>query len=134
MTIREWSEELDAEFQKATALRDMGDLIQAGAILERLSIEHPSVFGVWLVLGGVQMSQSNYEAAECSFSMALALRPRSELASLCMFHTLRHLGRVNDAFAEMRRFLILRPESREYALLRQELEGDDRATSEGRRT
>lgn len=114
-------DELNTKFVRATTLRDAGDFAAARSLLERLGEMHPVEFGIWLVLAGVQMSQSDYEAAEKSASVAVALRPRSELASLTMFHTLKHLGRVNDAFAEMRRFLALRPESREYDVLRQEL-------------
>lgn len=113
---------LDSEFMRATSLRDAGDLYAARELLEDLSRRHPTVFGVWLVLGGVQMSQSDYEAAERSFSVAISLRPRSELASVSMFHTLKHLSRLNDAFAEMRRFSAIRPESREYAMLRAEMD------------
>jgi len=68
------------------------------------------------------MSQADYQAAENTLAIAVSLRPRSELASLPLFHTLRHLGRSSDAFAEMRRFLALRPESHEYELLRAELD------------
>jgi len=114
---------IDAEFRQATSLRDAGDLDAARALLEDLSRRHPATFGTWLVLGGVQMSQADYVAAEKSFTIAVSLRPRSELASLSMFHTLTHLGRASDAFAEMRRFLTLRPESHEYQLLRSELDG-----------
>jgi predicted Zn-dependent protease len=118
-------DEVEREFRIATSLRDNGDLSGARASLDRLSALHPLVFGVWLTLGGVQMSQSDYHAAEKSFSVAITLRPASELASLSLFHTLKHLDRVNDAFAEMRRFLALRPESLEYQLLRQELDEHD---------
>ena len=68
------------------------------------------------------MALSDYEAAERSLLVATSLRPRSELASLSLFHTLKHLDRMNDAFGEMRRFLAIRPESHEYDLLRQELD------------
>jgi predicted Zn-dependent protease len=109
-------------FRVATTLRDAGDLAGARELLERLAAEHPSAFAVWLVLGGVQMSQEDYAAAEKSFSVAIKLRPTSELASLSMFHTLKHLGHSDFAFAEMRRFLALRPESDEYRRLRDEFE------------
>jgi tetratricopeptide (TPR) repeat protein len=112
----------DEEFTTATALRDAGDLVGARAILERLAVLHSTVFGVWLTLGGVQLSQSHYEAAEKSFAIATALHPTSELASLSLFHTLKHLGSVREAFDEIRRFLTLRPESHEYHLLRQEID------------
>lgn len=117
--------DLEKDFQRATSLRDDGDLVAARAVLKQLSDEYPSSFVVWLVLGGVQMSQPDYAAAEESLSVAIALQPRSEVASLAMFHTLKHLKRMNDAFAEMRRFLALRPESREYEMLREELGEND---------
>jgi predicted Zn-dependent protease len=101
------------------------DLPGARAFLKRLSKSHPTVFGIWLILGGVQMSQSDDQEAEKSLSVATAIRPRLELASLSLFHTLKHLGRLNDAYAAMRRFPALRPESHEYDLLRQELQGDE---------
>ena len=77
---------------------------------------------MWLVLGGVEMNLKAYEAAEKALATATALEPTSELASITMFIVLAHLGRTADAFAEMRRFLALRPESRQYELLREELE------------
>jgi predicted Zn-dependent protease len=119
--------EVETEFRIATSLRDDGDLSGARAALEHLSALNPSVFGIWLTLGGIQLSQFDYEATERSLSIAVVLRPASELASLSLFHTLKHLDRTNDAFAEMRRFLAIRPESREYELLRQEL--DEQRTS-----
>lgn len=115
-------DELDNAFRSATSLRDAGDLAGARRTLEGLAEQHPEVFGIWLVLGGVQLSQADYVAAERSFAAAVSLRPRSELASLGTFHTLKYLGRVDDAFAEMRRFLALRPKSKEYALLLAEME------------
>lgn len=118
-------EEIENEFRHATELRDAGDLAHARESLERLAVQHPLIFGVWLTLGGIQMTQSDYEAAERSFSIAVSLRPKSELASLSLFHTLKHLDRLNDAFAEMRRFLALRPESHEYELLRRELDAHE---------
>lgn len=118
-------ERIEEEFRKATELRDAGDLVRARESLERLADSHPNVFGLWLTLGGIQMTQSDYLAAERSFSIAISLRPRSELASLSLFHTLKHLDRRNDAFSEMRRFLALRPESHEYKLLRQELDAHE---------
>ncbi|HEV7921582.1 MAG TPA: tetratricopeptide repeat protein [Thermoanaerobaculia bacterium] len=114
--------ELDSQFQDATSLRDAGDLPGAKKILDRLSVEYPQRFGVWLVLGGVEMDLKDYEAAERALTTATALAPQSEIASLALFLTLKDLGRINEAFTEMRRFLALRPESRQYELLREELD------------
>ena len=115
-------ESLEDEFRHATSLRDAGRLVDARSVLERLSQRYPREFGVWLVLGGVQFELDDFTAAEQSLCIATDLRPASELASLTLFHTLVRLGRVPEAFGEMRRFLALRPESREYELLREELE------------
>lgn len=120
-----FDQEIENEFRRATALRDAGELTSARELLEKLAARDATIFGVWLTLGGIQMTQADYEAAERSFSVALDLRPASELASLALFHSLKRLGRTNDAFAEMRRFLALRPESHEYELLKKELETHD---------
>ena len=51
---------------------------------------------------------------------AVELSPRSELASVGLFHSLWDLGKVNQAFAEMRRFLRL-SDSPEYSKLLRDL-------------
>ena len=114
--------ELESQFEDATALRDVGDLSGAKQVLERLAREHPEAFPVWLVLGGIEMKLKDYEAAEKAFATATALKPRSESASVGLFLALARLRRDPDAFAEMRRFLALRPESHEYELIRAEMD------------
>jgi predicted Zn-dependent protease len=116
-------DDISVEFAIAIARRDAGDLPGSREVLKDLAALHPTEFGVWLILGSIQMFQEDYEAAEESFTIAVGLGPRSERASLALFHTLKHLGRVGEAFEEMRRFLALRPESHEYYLLREEMDG-----------
>lgn len=115
-------DDLESEFRAATALRNAGDLRGAKELLERLAREHPDAFPVFLVLGGIEMNLKDYEAAERAFSAAVALKPRSELASTGLFFTLAHQRRDDDAYAEMRRFLTLRPDSHEYKAILDELE------------
>ena len=114
-------DELQRRFQQATDLRDARDMDRARYVLEDLARAHPDVFGVWLVLGGVQREQRDYVSAEASLLIATQLRPTSELASLALFHTFRRVGKMDGAFGEMRRFLTLRPESFEYSRLLAEM-------------
>jgi predicted Zn-dependent protease len=113
--------ELELQFEEATSLRDAGDLRGARTILQRLAAERPDAFPVFLVLGGIEMDLNDYPAAEKAFAAAIALKPRSEVASTAMFFTLGHLGREDEAFAEMHRFLALRPNSKQYKAILDEL-------------
>ncbi|HKO56694.1 MAG TPA: tetratricopeptide repeat protein [Thermoanaerobaculia bacterium] len=113
---------LESEFQAATALRDAGDVHSAKALLERLGREHPDAFPVWLVLGAIEKNLEDYEAAERAFAKAIALNPRSELASVGLFFALAHQRRDDEAFAEARRFLTLRPDSKEYKMILDEID------------
>jgi tetratricopeptide (TPR) repeat protein len=114
--------ELELQFEEATSLRKAGDFRGAKRILERLARERPDAFPVFLILGDVETDLENYEAAEKAFATAIALKPRSELASTAMFFALGRLGRDDDAFAEMHRFLALRPNSKQYKAILDELE------------
>jgi hypothetical protein len=73
-------------------------------------------------LGGIEKDLEDYAAAERAFARAIELQPHSELASRGMFFTLARQKRDDDAFAEMRRFLTLHPDSEEYKLILKELE------------
>lgn len=58
--------------------------------------------------------------AERLLSEAMVLRPRSEIASVALLHALVDLGRRGDAFAEAKRFLVLR-DSEEYSRMLREM-------------
>ncbi len=64
-------------------------------------------------MGFVLRKTGDLDRAEHHFRKAIALRPRNELASLGLFHTLAALGRWNDGLAEIVRFVKLR-DSAEY--------------------
>jgi Tfp pilus assembly protein PilF len=60
---------------------------------------------VWGYLGFLYTEARNDEKAVHAFRKAIALAPRSEMASLGLFHSLWRTDHTDAAFDEMRRFL-----------------------------
>jgi predicted Zn-dependent protease len=112
---------LEARFNEAIRKRDTGDLDGSRETLEALSLEFPGRSAIWGTLGAIYFEQDRLEEAIGAFQKATVLSPQSELASISLFHALFDSGRRQDAFAEMRRFLALVPDSEEYRLLRSEM-------------
>lgn len=106
----------EARFQEALSLRDSGRRGEAERVLRDLLAEEPADLRTVLVLGGLLFVQDRYEESLPLFASVLASRPQNEPASLGLFHSLWHLGRREEAFAEMERFL-LGHASKEYSRL-----------------
>ena len=107
---------IEPEFNRALETWRNGDGQLAVQILERLAAEYanqPAIFGM---LGAIYRSLDDYELAVGNFQRAASLSPKSELASLGLFHSLWQVGRREEAMDEMSRFLLVAP-SEEYALL-----------------
>lgn len=66
---------------------------------------YPHVANAWLVLGRLYWEVDQYDEAVRAGQMAVQLRPKRELASLLLFHSLLSTGRVAEAIEEARRFL-----------------------------
>src|SRR3712207_2806544 len=104
---------IEPEFDRALRLRDGGDLLGAAAIFERLDAEYPNrvaILGMW---GSLYFRLRDWARALPLYRRAVELSPKSELASLGLFHSLWGVGRSEEAFAEMRRYLSV-AESAEY--------------------
>jgi tetratricopeptide (TPR) repeat protein len=84
--------------------------------LERLVEEEPGLLPAWLVLGGLYSDVRRFSDAAAAFRRFLSTSPKSELASLGLFHALWDLGREEEAVAEMHRFLEV-ADSKMYRLL-----------------
>jgi len=67
----------------------------------------PDSASVHAILGEIFWEQHNLDEAIASFSKAVELSPKSELASLGLFHTLWESGQRQRATEEMNRFLAL---------------------------
>lgn len=106
----------DDEFQEALRLRDSGKLSESVEILSRLAKGPDATATVFLILGQVWGDLNHPLVAVEAFRIATQMKPRAELASLGLFHALWKVGRTEEAFCEMRRFLIL-ADSPEYKQL-----------------
>ncbi len=112
--------EIEPEFNRALRLRDSGDWLGAAAILERIDAEYPNkaaVLGMW---GSIYFHLKDWERAIALYRRTVSLSPKSELASLCLFHSLRNVGKYEEALVEMGRFLSV-SDSAEYRQLIKEM-------------
>jgi predicted Zn-dependent protease len=93
---------------------------QAAKALEQLARAHPESAPVAGMLGGIYFELDDFSKARRWFKRATELSPRSELASVGLFHSLWELGRSTEAVSEMRRFLRL-SDSPEYTKVLRDL-------------
>jgi predicted Zn-dependent protease len=98
------TKQLDALLQSAI------DSYRAGGVHEAIHTlaGQANVFKaakLWGYLGFLYTETGDDEKAVQAFRKAVALSPRSELASLGLFHSLWRTGRTDAAFDEMGRFV-----------------------------
>lgn len=98
-----------AEFDAAGRPRE------AIATLMSIVVDFPKSSAVHGYLAWYLSTTGQHQDARWHSSESVTLSPRSERASLIHFHVLHRAGLINDAMAEMRRFLKLKPESEGYA-------------------
>jgi tetratricopeptide (TPR) repeat protein len=92
-------------YQDAVALRDRKDFVAAKDVL-LAGIELDSECPANLVLLGDTLSElEQREIALPYLQKAVALRPANDIASRALFHCYWNLGRVDEAIAEIYRFL-----------------------------
>jgi predicted Zn-dependent protease len=91
-------------FDEALALRDAGELQHARRILEQLFVEHPERPPIVGVLAGLRYELGDYSSAAEAARVSVRLSPKSELASLTLFHAAMKLNELDAGFAEVARF------------------------------
>ncbi len=116
-------DEFKTLYAEAFGLKKARNYVEARAHLKRLALERPDYASVRGVLGGVLFELHEFREAAEEFRATTRLSPRSELASLGLFHSLLRMGDRAAAIAEMQRFTSLR-ESPEYTSLQLELGAD----------
>ena len=105
------------EFKKhlgrAIDLKNEDRYEEAAQLLEYLRGTNPQSASVYALLGHALWEQGKLPEAVSSFRRAVELSPKSELASLGLFHTSMESGDMRGADAEMNRFLAV-ADSEEY--------------------
>lgn len=107
VSLRERAEFFKEEelFKHALSLRDRERFCEAINILLGFVKRYPNLPAASGMLGGVYFQAGRYEEAVACLERTVELSPRSELACGILFHSLLKLGRIDDAKAELRRFL-----------------------------
>lgn len=117
--------DFEIEFKRAVELRHRGLTDEAIEIFRKLletSQHRASVLGM---IGGLYLFDKESPTDALPFLEESAkLAPKSEMASVCLFHAFWNLNRTDDAFNEMKRFLALR-DSEEYQRLLAEINESD---------
>ncbi|HEX6895363.1 MAG TPA: tetratricopeptide repeat protein [Bryobacteraceae bacterium] len=103
------TEHLDHEFQAAVAQYDAGHLPEAAAALEKLVREVPTNFEVHELLGLIYSEQSQDALANQHLQTAVRLNPGSAAARTNLAANLVHLGKLEDAQAQLKRAVTLEP-------------------------
>src|SRR5581483_802934 len=99
------TQQLDELLQSAIDAYHAGQLREAIAQLADHSKRFPRSGKLWGYLGFLYSEAGDESKAIRAFRTAATLSPRSELASLSLFHSLWRAGRTDAAFDEMRRFM-----------------------------
>lgn len=95
----------DSDVDRAKEMRDAGREEEALALLYEIINAHPRSAYARLVAGEILWGRGELREALSQFEEATVLVPRSEAASLSLFHIRLRLDDEEGAFREMRRFL-----------------------------
>jgi predicted Zn-dependent protease len=115
-TNRVWED----RFNSALLSRDRGEAKEGLEILLELDREYPNEPAIVGMTGSLYWELKEYERARDWYRRAVELSPKSELASIGLFHSLWRTGDRDAALQEMNRLEQLRS-SEEYQRLRGEL-------------
>jgi hypothetical protein len=110
--MTENEERLGPEFERALGLRDEGQLVRAKNALDSLLTKLGPAdirlrLHVHMQLGNIWDQLGDHSMREFHFRSAVDASPRSQLASLGLYHTLVDRGQRDDALEEMVRLLRL---------------------------
>jgi tetratricopeptide (TPR) repeat protein len=122
-------QQLNELLQRAIDSYHAGHQPEAIDLLARASKQFPKSARLWGYLGFLYAESGAGPNAVKAFRKAAQISPHSEQASLGLFHSLWQLGRADDAFNEMRRFMKANDSPNYLELLRDMLSDKGRRTS-----
>lgn len=119
-TGKKTTKQAEVLYEKAMHLRELKKYSEAIDKLTRASLILPADGAIWGVLGATYRDADDLPNAIRCFQKSAELLPKSERASLGLFHAKIQSGDVDGAFDEMKRFLT-NSTSEEYPRLMQEI-------------
>ena len=121
MTTEDERKLIEPEFNRALELRENNPQ-EAIRILTELDRRFPDRSVIVGTLGSIYFSLKDWANALPVYEKAVLLSPKSELASLGLFHSLWHHERFEDALEESKRFIRINGLTSEYSILLDELD------------
>jgi len=96
------------EFKRGIDLRNESNLKEAVSVFKNIleiTPNHPKSAGIRTVLAGVYYDLGDHDNATLNFKKATKLSPKSEMASVGLFHSLVEIGEDDLAMKEIKRYL-----------------------------
>lgn len=116
---------IEPAFNDATRLWHDDKPYEAIQILENLYPDFPKQPAILGMLGAIYFSLKNWNTALVYYEKTVELSPKSELASIALFHCFWSQERFDEAIKEANRYTKLNGFSREYALIFEDLDNND---------
>jgi len=116
---------------RAIELNRQGKYRAAVKVLLPMLESHPRSAAAYGYLGGSYFELGEYDQSTECFRKATRISPKSELASLGLFHSLWNQDALSDAFDEMKRFLSI-ADSKEYETLLRDMAVEGRLAPKAR--
>jgi tetratricopeptide (TPR) repeat protein len=122
MTDEEMAQ-IEPEFNRAVGLRET-NLPESIRILTDLDKRFPNHGAIVCMLGGIYHSMQDWPKALVYYQRGVVLSPKSELASIGLFHSLWHHERFSEALEESRRLIKIKGMTDLYSGLMSDLDND----------
>jgi len=98
---------LDEEISNVIKLKKSGDFDDALKIAEKLFVKYDYIGSVCGLLASIHFELDHFDEAAKVYKKAITISPKSETASLGLFHSLWHVGDTDGAFEEMKRYMTI---------------------------
>ena len=105
--------ELDKKIEKVLELKKQDKYKDALCEAENLTEKYPEIGSVYGLAASIYFELDRFEEAAQKYRKATEISPKSEMASLGLFHSLWQIGSNDAAFEEMKRYMSI-AESEEY--------------------
>ena len=100
----EFSKEEEIIFKKFFLLKEKGQFRKALKVLDSLQSKHKDSSVINGLYGSIFYKLNDFKKSANYFSKVIAIKPKSELASLGLFQSLVHLGEDRKALKELFRY------------------------------
>ena len=107
MTLTKRPAELDEKIDKVLQLMRYDKYLDALKEAKVLAESYPEIGPVYGLLSVIYFELERFEEAAEYFKKTTILSPKSEMASLGLFHSLWQLKRYDESFDEMKRYMAI---------------------------